>query len=64
MSETKVAFDTETTSLDSKNAKIVGFSFCFDEDISYYIPINHNFLGVGEQISDEVAKKAVQFNKM
>ncbi|MSN96844.1 DNA polymerase I [Campylobacter sp. FMV-PI01] len=58
--QTKVAFDTETTDLDSKVAKIVGFSFCFDEEISYYVPINHNFLGVGDQISSKVAKKGIE----
>lgn len=59
-SDTLVVFDTETTSIDSKNAKIVGFSFCFDEKVSYYVPINHNFLGVGKQISQNVAKKALE----
>lgn len=54
-----VAFDTETTSLDAYNAKIVGFSFCVDEDMAYYVPISHNYLGVGEQISMEDAKKAL-----
>ena len=59
-SDTLVAFDTETTSVDSKNAKIVGFSFCFDEGISYYVPINHSFLGVGDQVSMEAAKEAIK----
>lgn len=54
-----VAFDTETTSLDAYNAKIVGFSFCVDEAMAYYVPIAHNYLGVGEQISLEDAKKAL-----
>ncbi len=55
-----VAFDTETDSLDVYEAKIVGFSFCIDEKNSYYVPIHHHYLGVGAQISFEVAKKAVQ----
>lgn len=54
-----VAFDTETNSLDAYNAKIVGFSFCVDEAMAYYVPIAHNYLGVGEQISLEDAKKAL-----
>ena len=54
-----VAFDTETNSLDAYNAKIVGFSFCIDEAMAYYVPIAHNYLGVGEQISLEDAKKAL-----
>ena len=54
-----VAFDTETTSLDAYNAKIVGFSFCADEGIAYYVPLAHSYLGVGDQISLEDAKKAL-----
>jgi DNA polymerase-1 len=54
-----VAFDTETTSTDSKVAKIVGFSFCFDKHKAYYIPIDHQYLGVGSQISKESAKTAI-----
>jgi DNA polymerase-1 len=58
--DTIVAFDTETTDLDTKNAKLVGFSFCFEENIAYYVPIGHNYLGVPEQISIETAKKALE----
>ncbi len=55
-----VAFDTETTSLEAKDAKIVGFSFAFNEKEAYYVPIAHNYLGVGDQISLEDAKEAIQ----
>ena len=55
-----VAFDTETNSLDVLHAKIVGFSFCMDEESAYYVPISHHYLGVGEQISHEVASLALQ----
>ncbi len=55
-----VAFDTETNSLDAYNAKIVGFSFCIDTTEAYYVPIGHNYLGVGEQISFEDARVALQ----
>ncbi len=58
--ETIVAFDTETTGLDSLSEKIVGFSFCYDEKHSYYVPIGHFYLGVGEQVSFDVAKKAIE----
>ena len=54
-----VAFDTETTSTTSRLAKIVGFSFCFDEQKAYYVPINHFYLGVGDQVSFEDAKEAI-----
>ncbi len=55
-----VAFDTETTSTVSRLAKIVGFSFCFKEEEAYYVPINHFYLGVGEQIGFEDAKEAIK----
>ncbi|HEU23966.1 MAG: DNA polymerase I [Mesoaciditoga sp.] len=37
-----VAFDTETTSLDPFEAKLVGFSLC-DGDQSYYVPVKHKY---------------------
>ena len=46
-----VAFDTETTGLDTKVAKMVGFSFCFDAGKAYYVPVGHNYLGVEDQVS-------------
>ena len=49
--DTIVAFDTETTGLDTKVAKMVGFSFCTDREKAYYVPIGHSYLGVEEQIS-------------
>ncbi len=55
-----VAFDTETTSLNPLKAKIVGFSFSFDEGSGYYAPIAHSYLGVGEQISMADAKEAIE----
>jgi DNA polymerase-1 len=58
--ETLIAFDTETTSIDSKIAKIIGFSFCFDKEHSYYVPIAHNYLGVGNQVSLEDSKEAMK----
>ena len=55
-----VAFDTETTSLDVKSSDIVGFSFAYSLDFGYYVPINHFYLGVEEQISSSDAKKALE----
>ncbi len=55
-----VAFDTETTGLDTKSAKIVGFSFCIDEQRAYYVPIAHSYLGVEEQIHIDDALKALK----
>ncbi|MBM0636787.1 DNA polymerase I [Campylobacter sp. VicNov18] len=58
--ESIIAFDTETTGLDTKEAKIVGFSFCINEKEAYYVPLTHKYLGVGKQISLENAKKALE----
>ena len=58
--DTLLAFDTETDSLDVYSANIVGFSFALNEQEAYYVPIAHSYLGVGEQISTEDAKKALQ----
>jgi len=55
-----VSFDTETSSLDVKKAILVGFSFAFNEDEAYYVPINHNYLGVGNQIDLDDAKEAIE----
>ena len=55
-----VAFDTETTSLDVKSTQLVGFSFAFEEGVAYYVPIAHNYLGVGEQLRLEDAKEAIE----
>ncbi len=55
-----VAIDTETDSLDIKYANLVGFSFCFNEKEAYYVPVAHNYLGVGEQIGVDDAQKAIE----
>lgn len=57
--ETLVSFDTETTSVDSKSAKIVGFSFAFNEERAYYVPLAHSYLGAPAQISSDAAKAAI-----
>ena len=55
-----VAFDTETNSLDTKSAQIVGFSFCFDEKRAYYVPTGHKYLGVGNQVLLDDALEAIK----
>ena len=57
--DTIVAFDTETTGIDAANAEIVGFSFCFNDTDSYYVPIAHSYLGAPKQISLKFAAWAV-----
>jgi len=55
-----VAFDTETTGLDTKVAKMVGYSFCFDVHKAYYVPVGHSYLGVEDQVSLEDALAALK----
>jgi len=55
-----VAFDTETTGLDTKKEKMVGFSFCLSTDKAYYVPIGHSYLGVEDQVNMEDAKAALK----
>ncbi|MCX6062430.1 MAG: DNA polymerase I [Campylobacterales bacterium] len=54
-----VAFDTETTGLNPHTDSLVGFSFSMDGKSGYYVPLSHNYLGVGEQVSKEAAKSAI-----
>ncbi|MEA3352589.1 MAG: DNA polymerase I [Campylobacterota bacterium] len=55
-----VAFDTETTSIDTDDAQLVGFSFCYEDSKAYYVPTAHFYLGVPEQITLEDTKKAIE----
>jgi len=55
-----VAFDTETTGLDTKVAKLVGFSFAYERERAYYVPIGHSYLGVGEQVAIADAIGAIE----
>ena len=47
------AFDTETTSLDYAEAKIVGVSFAVEEGIAAYAPFGHDYLDAPEQLSEQ-----------
>ena len=58
--DTIVAFDTETNSLDTKSASLVGFSFALDEEKAYYVPIGHSYLGVGDQVNIDDALGAIR----
>jgi DNA polymerase-1 len=55
-----VAFDTETTGLDPSKDHLVGFSFSVDGKSGYYVPMMHSYLGIGDQVSIEVAKEAIR----
>jgi DNA polymerase-1 len=36
-----IANDTETTSLSVIDAELVGFSFCYESNKTYYVPVGH-----------------------
>ena len=57
---TLVAFDTETTGIDTKTDKMVGFSFATDKKRAYYVPIAHSYLGVTNQVSIDDAIEAIK----
>ena len=46
------AFDTETTSLDYMQAKIVGVSFAVEAGTAAYVPFAHDYLGAPTQLSE------------
>ena len=45
-----VAFDTETTSLDYIDARIVGLSFSMEAEKGFYLPLGHDYEGAPEQL--------------
>jgi len=49
------SFDTETTSLDYLDAKLVGVSFCFESGRAAYVPLTHDYPGAPVQIAIDVA---------
>jgi DNA polymerase-1 len=55
-----VAFDTETTSLDPMQAKIVGMSFCVVAGRAAYLPLAHNYAGAPGQLGVERALAIVK----
>ncbi len=45
------AFDTETTSLNYMEARVVGVSFAVEPGKAAYVPLAHDYLGAPEQLS-------------
>ena len=54
------AFDTETTSLNYREARIVGFSVSLEVGEAYYVPLAHDYLGVPEQLDRDSALAAIK----
>lgn len=48
------AFDTETTSLDYMEARVVGVSFAIEPGKAAYVPFGHDYLGAPVQLSEAV----------
>lgn len=48
------AFDTETTSLDYMEARVVGVSFAIEPGKAAYVPFGHDYLGAPVQLSEEL----------
>jgi DNA polymerase-1 len=44
------AFDTETTSLDPMQARLVGCSFAIRENEAWYVPVGHDYPGTPQQL--------------
>ncbi len=53
----RFALDTETTSLDSMQADLVGLSFCADDEVAWYVPVAHAVLE--PQLMWETVRKAL-----
>ena len=51
---TLVSIDTETTSLNAMQAKLVGISFCTEAGHAAYLPLNHNYVGAPHQLATDV----------
>ncbi|VAW70536.1 DNA polymerase I [hydrothermal vent metagenome] len=47
------AFDTETTSLNYMQARVVGVSFSVQPGIAAYVPFGHDYEGAPEQLSEK-----------
>jgi len=45
-----IAFDTETTSLDYMDARIVGVSFCVEPGSAAYVPLAHDYMDAPPQL--------------
>ncbi len=58
--EKRFAIDTETTSLDYRQAEMVGFSVAFDANDAYYVPLAHDYEGAPEQLNREIILQQIK----
>ena len=53
-----ISLDLETTSISPMTARIVGLSFCCDDNKAFYCPVAHDYLGAPKQLAlGDVLKK-------
>ena len=55
-----IAFDTETTSIDAQQARLVGISFAVSAHQAAYVPLTHSYMGVPAQLDREMVLKALK----
>src|SRR5690606_1801176 len=55
-----IAFDTETTSLDSQQAQVVGVSFAVTAGEAAYVPLAHSYMGVPAQLDRDAVLRALK----
>jgi len=59
------AIDTETNSLNIEDAKLVGVSIAINEDLAYYIPINHKDLKDSKKVKNQIKQDTlIKFLKL
>ncbi|WP_375056482.1 DNA polymerase I [Zobellella sp. DQSA1] len=54
------AFDTETTSLNYRDARVVGVSFAVEPGQAAYVPFGHDYLDAPAQLSEEAVLGALK----
>lgn len=54
------AFDTETTSLNYRDARVVGVSFAVEPGRAAYVPFGHDYLDAPAQLSEEAVLGALK----
>ena len=55
-----IAFDTETTSLNYLDARIVGLCFAVEAGEAAYLPLNHDYAGAPEQLNFDAVMKELK----
>lgn len=55
-----IAFDTETTSLDYMQARVVGVSFAVEAGKAAYVPFGHDYMDAPDQLSEEAVLGALR----